>query len=87
MESSVALPHLNFGLGNDYSIEKYCRAVAYVVGFEGGFEHDLNKPVGMRQKLEDISHLESIRWTHKIKLIDGIKQAYEFCKEDIKNEI
>ena len=71
----------------DYSIEEYYRAVASVVGFEGGFEHDLNKPVGIRQKLVDISHLESIGWTHKIKLIDGIKQAYEFCKEDIKNEI
>jgi GDP-L-fucose synthase len=79
--------NLNVGLGNDYSIEEYYRAVASVVGFEGGFEYDLNKPVGMRQKLVDISQLESIGWTHKIKLIDGIKQAYEFYKEDIKNEI
>jgi GDP-L-fucose synthase len=79
--------NLNVGLGHDYSIEEYYRAVASVVGFEGSFEHDLNKPVGMRQKLVDISQLESIGWTYKTKLIDGIKQAYEFYKEDIKNEI
>lgn len=79
--------NLNVGLGHDYSIEEYYCAVASVVGFEGGFEHDLNKPVGMRQKLVDISQLESIGWTYKTKLMDGIKQAYEFYKEDIKNEI
>jgi GDP-L-fucose synthase len=79
--------NLNVGLGHDYSIDEYYRAVASVVGFDGSFEHDLDKPVGMRQKLVDISQLESIGWTYKTKLIDGIKQAYEFYKEDIKNEI
>ena len=70
--------NLNIGLGLDYSIEEYYCAVASVTGFEGGFEYDLDKPVGMRQKLVDISQLESIGWKHKINLKEGIKQAYEF---------
>jgi len=79
--------NLNVGLGHDYSIVEYYRAVASVVGFEGSFEYDLNKPVGMRQKLVDVVQLESIGWKYKIKLIDGINQAYEFYKEGLKNGV
>ncbi len=51
-----AVPDLiNVGLGHDYSINEYYQAVAEVVGFSGTFEHDLTKPVGMKQKLVDIS--------------------------------
>ena len=79
--------NLNVGLGHDYSIAEYYRAVASVVGFEGSFEYDLNKPVGMRQKLVDVVQLESIGWKYKIKLIDGINQAYEFYKKGLKNGV
>ena len=79
--------NLNVGLGHDYSITEYYSAVASVVGFEGSFEYDLNKPVGMRQKLVDISELKSIGWNYKIKLIDGINQAYDFYKKRLKNGI
>lgn len=79
--------NLNIGLGYDHSIAEYYSAVASVVGFNGSFEYDLNKPVGMRQKLVDISELEYIGWESKIKLIDGINQAYEFYKEGLKDGV
>ena len=79
--------NLNIGLGHDYSIAEYYRAVASVVGYEGSFEYDLNKPVGMRQKLVDISQLEALGWTYKTELIDGITQAYEFYKEGLNNGV
>ena len=47
----------------------------------------LNKPVGMRQKLVDISQLEALGWTYKTELIDGITQAYEFYKEGLNNGV
>ena len=75
--------NLNVGLGHDYSIAEYYRAVASVVGFEGSFEYDLNKPVGMRQKLVDVSQLESLGWRHKINLMDGINEAYNFYRENL----
>lgn len=75
--------NLNVGLGHDYSIAEYYRAVASVVGFEGSFEYDLNKPVGMRQKLVDISQLDSLGWSYKINLIDGINEAYDFYRENL----
>ena len=79
--------NLNVGLGRDYSIDEYYHAVASVVGFDGSFEYDLNKPVGMHQKLVDISQLEAFGWTYKTELIDGITQAYEFYKEGLNNGI
>lgn len=79
--------NLNVGLGHDYSITEYYSAVASVVGFGGSFEYDLSKPVGMRQKLVDISQLESLGWNYEIELIDGIDQAYEFYKEGLKNGV
>jgi len=79
--------NLNIGLGYDYSIADYYSAVASVIGFDGSFEYDLKKPVGMRQKLVDISQLESLGWSYKIQLHDGIIQAYEFYKEGLKNGV
>ena len=79
--------NLNIGLGFDYSILEYYECVASIVGFGGVFEHDLSKPVGMRQKLVDIKKLSDFGWQHKIKLNDGIEQAYNFFKEDQNNEI
>jgi len=75
--------NLNVGLGHDYSIAEYYRAVASVVGFEGSFEYDLNKPVGMRQKLLDVSQLESLGWSYKINLMDGVNEAYDFYRENL----
>ena len=79
--------NLNVGLGRDYSIDEYYHAVASIVGFTGSFEYDLDKPVGMRQKLVDISQLDSLGWRYRINLIDGISEAYDFYKEDGNNEL
>ena len=79
--------NLNIGLGHDFSIEEYYHAVASVIGFNGTFEYDLNKPVGMRQKLVDISILKSLGWSYKTELIDGISEAYEFYKKGLNNEV
>ena len=79
--------NLNVGLGRDYSIDEYYHAVASIVGFTGSFEYDLDKPVGMRQKLVDISQLDSLGWRYRINLTDGISEAYDFYKEDRDNEL
>lgn len=70
--------NINVGMGHDYSIIHYYRAVAEVIGFKGKFEFDLSKPVGMKQKLVDITELKNLGWNHKISLTDGINEAYEF---------
>ena len=72
--------NLNVGLGRDFSINEYYEAIATVIGFDGRFEHDLSKPVGMKQKLVDITRLSDFGWRHKTSLIDGIGRAHKFYK-------
>lgn len=73
---------LNAGLGHDYSINEYYEAIALVVGYTGVFENDLSKPVGMQQKLVDIEMLNRFGWHHKTELLDGIKLAYDYYKDE-----
>ncbi|MGA7506914.1 MAG: GDP-L-fucose synthase [Erwinia billingiae] len=75
--------NLNVGLGHDHTINDYYRAVASVVGYEGAFEHDLSKPVGMRRKLMDSSQLVQFGWQSKTDLITGIAKTYQYFVEEV----
>lgn len=77
---------MNAGLGTDYSINEYYRAIADVVGFKGSFSHDLTKPVGMRQKLIDSRRLNALGWRANTSLRDGIKKTYQFFLEEYPND-
>lgn len=79
------LPELmNVGLGTDYTINEYYAAVAEVVGFSGLFSHDLDRPVGMMQKLVDSSVATDWGWQSKTPLKDGVRQTYEhYLKEQM----
>ena len=73
------LPDLmNIGMGNDHSINEYYAAVAKAVGWSGKFTHDLNRPVGMKQKLVSIERQKLWGWSAATNLNDGILQAYAF---------
>lgn len=78
----AALPDLmNVGLGHDHSINEYYAAVAEVVGWDGEFTHDLSKPVGMQQKLCDVTRATEWGWKAPSTLIEGLSQTYEFYLE------
>lgn len=84
--AGVKLPLLmNAGLGQDYTINEYYRAVANVVGFNGEFIHDLSKPVGMRQKLIDSSVIHGEGWEAQTLLHDGIEKTYQYFLEEVIN--
>lgn len=73
--------NINIGLGYDYSINEYYKIIAEVIGFDGNFEHNLTKPVGMKQKLTDISLQNSIKWYPKHSLKEGVFKTYKFFLE------
>lgn len=73
--------YTNVGLGKDYSINEYYKVVADVAGFSGRFNHDLSKPVGMQQKLVDISKQSALGWQPATALEDGIRKTYEHFLE------
>jgi GDP-L-fucose synthase len=75
------LPDLmNVGLGHDHSIAEYYGAVAACVGYEGRFEKDLTKPVGMRQKVVDTTRQTAWGWKPATALADGLRATYTYFR-------
>lgn len=79
--------NLNAGLGVDYSINEYYRAAAEVIGYDGAFQHNLERPVGMKQKLVDVKLLRKFGWKNKRSLHEGLEIAYQFYLEDLQSGV
>lgn len=68
---------LNIGLGRDYTVNEYYRAAAGVIGYRGGFRHDLGKPTGMRRKLCDTARATAWGWAPAWSLEQGLRETYD----------
>ncbi len=77
--------NINVGLGKDYTINEYYKAISEVIGYKGKFIHDLTKPIGMKQKLIDDTKLKEFGWKHKTSLKEGIKKIYEYYLKEVIN--
>ena len=87
LENFETMPqNINVGLGHDYTINEYYKAIAEVIGYEGKFVHDLSKPVGMKQKLIDDSKLQAFGWKYKTSLEDGIGKIYDYYLHEVIND-
>lgn len=79
-----SLPSLmNVGLGKDITINEYYYAIVDVIGYKGKFSHDLTKPVGMKQKVVDISKQTNWGWVPKTSLYDGLVKTYDYYKKNV----
>ena len=72
---------MNIGLGYDYTISDYYQIAAEVIGWNGKFVYDTTKPVGMKQKLVDITRQSQWGWQPSTPLASGIHKAYDFYLE------
>ena len=70
--------HVNVGAGEDVTIRKLAELICQVVAFEGELAFDAGKPDGAPRKLLDVSKLESLGWTAKTSLADGLADAYSW---------
>src|SRR5690606_28182891 len=66
---------MNIGIGKDHTINDYYRTVAEVIGWKGTFVHDLDRPVGMRQKLVSVERQTAFGWAPNVSLPEGIEEA------------
>lgn len=83
LEDFDQIPDLiNIGLGHDFSINEYYAVAAQVIGWRGEFVHDTTKPVGMKQKLVDISRQRAWGWRPTTALREGIEKAYHYYLQD-----
>jgi len=87
LENFDTMPqNINVGLGEDYTINEYYKAIADVIDYKGNFIHDLTKPIGMKQKLIDDTKLTEFGWKHKTSLTNGIEKIYNYYLNEIKND-
>ena len=69
---------MNLGLGVDYTIFDYYKTIAEVVGFKGEFEFDLSKPIGMKQKVVDITLQNNLNLSPQHTLNQGINKTFNY---------
>ena len=83
LDSFDSLPDLmNIGLGQDFSVKEYYAITAEVLGWHGRFVHDLNKPIGMKQKIVDIQRQQAWGWASSTTLKAGIEMSYQYYLQD-----
>jgi len=73
---------VNVGVGKDISILELAELIKDIVGFEGEIVNDLSKPDGTPRKLLDVNRLNDLGWQAQISLEEGIKDTYQWFKEN-----
>ena len=65
---------VNVGYGKEITIRELAILIGKVVGYDGKFKYDKNKPNGTFRKLIDSSKMKIINWSPKISLKLGLKK-------------
>jgi GDP-L-fucose synthase len=71
------LSHINVGSGQDITIRKLAETVAKTVSYTGEITFDPSQPDGTPRKLMDSTRLNTLGWSAKVKLEDGLARAYQ----------
>jgi GDP-L-fucose synthase len=74
---------INIGTGKDISILELANLISEIVGYEGSIKWDTSKPNGTPRKLLDTSKINSLGWSPKISLTEGIATTYEWFLGEI----
>ena len=83
-----SLNYLNIGTGKDISIKDLSIKIAKLCQYNGEIIWDKSKPDGTRQKLLNVSKINSLGWEAKINIDDGIRRTIkDFKKYFLKQKI
>ena len=74
---------INIGAGKDISILELANLISEIVGYKGSIKWDTSKPNGTPRKLLDTSKINSLGWSPKISLTEGITTTYEWFLGEI----
>jgi GDP-L-fucose synthase len=86
MDNSQQVSHINVGTGEDLSIRELAELVRDVVYPEAKLVFDTSKPDGTPRKVLDVSQLQSLGWSHTIRLEEGVRSTYEWYVKAQRNE-
>lgn len=89
IESNLTpLNWINVGTGKEISIKDLAELIKDFIGYEGKISWDKSKPDGTLKKKLSVKKINSLGWSSKIKLKDGIKATIKcFYDEKIKGEL
>ena len=79
---SDGVSHINIGTGQDISIADLAIVIADVAKYDGEISFDLTKPDGTLRKLLDVSRINNLGWKSKISLVEGVRSAYNWYREN-----
>jgi GDP-L-fucose synthase len=74
--------HVNIGWGEDVASAELASLIADVVGFKGTFRYAVDKPDGAPRKLLDVTKLRTLGWQPRIRLREGLADAYRWFVEN-----
>jgi GDP-L-fucose synthase len=74
---------INIGAGKDISILELSNLISEVVGYEGPIKWDTSRPSGTPRKLLDTTKINSLGWSPKISLVEGVSTTYEWFLAEI----
>jgi len=75
--------HVNVGWGEDLTVAELAQSIAEVVGYKGAFRFDASKPDGAPRKLLDTGKLDALGWRPRIRLKEGLADAYRWYREHV----
>ncbi len=68
--------HINVGTGDDITIAELAEMICDIGGFDGVVRYISDKPDGTPAKRLDVTRLNTLGWTAKTGLRDGLAQTY-----------
>lgn len=77
-EHLIDCSHINIGSEEEVTIEQLANLIKKIVGYEGDFYFNNDKPDGTMRKKTDLTKINSLGWQNKIKLEQGIKEVYNW---------
>lgn len=84
LENYSGEQHVNIGTGKEVTIRQLAETVQKTVGFEGEIVWNTDMPDGTPRKLTDVTKLHGLGWTHRVELEEGVKLAYDWFKDNMK---
>lgn len=66
---------VNIGTGEDLNIRDLALLIKECTGFEGGLHFNTHQPDGTPRKLLDVTKINSLGWSAKISLKEGVKKV------------
>ncbi|HEY9080178.1 GDP-L-fucose synthase [Magnetovibrio sp.] len=83
MQNYSDYDHINIGRGDEVTIRELAETIAEVVGYEGGYVYNTDKPDGTPRKLMDSSRIHNLGWSAPTSLRQGMASTYAWFMENV----